>query len=534
MNNPFQLVGTYDGETYIERRADQLLRRSIESNQSYPYFCAPRQSGKSSLIAHTINHLPQDRYKCLLIDLSELMGDYSDCKKSDDLLYQVMKYIAVRCGFAVSDICCDFPEDTFSKWLAASSIRFVIFLDELDALMDANQILNKNFSADFLQRLRGLFNKRVDKEYSTALRRLQFVLAGSVHPLHLAPDRARSPFNIGDNIPLLDLTIEQVSFLAAFLQRADIFIQAEAIACIYREAGGILHLTKLILHEAWEKLILLPATERVLTAALVRQLIRRLCEEAANNIHFLDIYRRIKLSDRLVTYLAQHHSTRLDDQNALSELILSGISSRERAFRAPIYAKVFGKEGPLRLVSSTPLSQRTRRTLRVVGSLTVVAGISMAFPWKEQGPSIGVKAPDLATWIVDDLAIPHDALTPLPRALERPVQKRLLQPDYEDIESSRLRSRRSNKHQRVSAVVFLDRGNHAQVQAIQDCANEALRHAAMPASSIIHLERVGSLKIVSAPDWAFRSELQQCLDQTFVNRKIASPVAAKIRITAAD
>jgi serine/threonine protein kinase len=47
--NPYRAAGTFVGDSYVERRADEELRQEIEANQRYPYIVAARQSGKSTL-----------------------------------------------------------------------------------------------------------------------------------------------------------------------------------------------------------------------------------------------------------------------------------------------------------------------------------------------------------------------------------------------------------------------------------------------------------------------------------------------------
>ncbi len=71
-SNPYRAAGTFSGEAYTERDADRRLIRAIEQNAHFPYMLAPRQSGKSSLIKHTMDRLPAAEFRSILIDLSIL------------------------------------------------------------------------------------------------------------------------------------------------------------------------------------------------------------------------------------------------------------------------------------------------------------------------------------------------------------------------------------------------------------------------------------------------------------------------------
>ena len=67
--NPYRAAGTFIGATYTERQADRDLRRALERNQRYPYVLAPRQSGKSSLVAHVRAALGPE-YRSAFVDFS--------------------------------------------------------------------------------------------------------------------------------------------------------------------------------------------------------------------------------------------------------------------------------------------------------------------------------------------------------------------------------------------------------------------------------------------------------------------------------
>ena len=68
--NPYRTVGT--GGVYVEREADIRLRRELSDNRRFPLLSAPPESGKTSLIRHTIESLDPAGFCALTVDLSRL------------------------------------------------------------------------------------------------------------------------------------------------------------------------------------------------------------------------------------------------------------------------------------------------------------------------------------------------------------------------------------------------------------------------------------------------------------------------------
>src|SRR5690606_8299387 len=79
LENPYRAADAFSGKAYIRRDADAQLIEQIEDNQYYPYFAAPRQSGKSSLLLRTMAALDPGKYRVALVDLSPfVVSSYDD------------------------------------------------------------------------------------------------------------------------------------------------------------------------------------------------------------------------------------------------------------------------------------------------------------------------------------------------------------------------------------------------------------------------------------------------------------------------
>src|SRR5262249_16384363 len=158
------------------------LLSAIHSNRRYPYVLAPRQSGKSSLIVHTIRTLDPQLYYCLFIDLSTFpvvcLGDYEAF-----LAQLVARCVEAFCPSKESGQIVGLQE-ALDVVLRSCSKRVVIIIDEVDVL------LTVPFKDSFLSLVRSIFNERAWKKEFT---RVQFVLSGTGHPTKLISDPLRSP-----------------------------------------------------------------------------------------------------------------------------------------------------------------------------------------------------------------------------------------------------------------------------------------------------------------------------------------------------
>ena len=194
LENPYRAAGAFSGKAYIRRDADAQLLEQIEDNQYYPYFAAPRQSGKSSLLLRTMAALDGKRYRCALVDLSPfVVASY------DDFWRQFLHEVARSANFDPAPIGQEDPRDVLLQWLASCSQRLIVFMDEIDVL------LSVDFREQIFSKFRTFFNLRARLD-TAALQRLQFVFAGAAHSSRFIKDPRWSPFNVAIEIELEDLS----------------------------------------------------------------------------------------------------------------------------------------------------------------------------------------------------------------------------------------------------------------------------------------------------------------------------------------
>lgn len=332
---PFRAAGTFAGPAYIERDADRALREELAAEQRYPYIVAPRQSGKSSLLLRTRRTLDR-RTRCAAVDLSLLdMPDY------ETLWAGVLAAIAESAGLDPQAIQAARPLRTFRAWLDATPERLVVFLDETDAMLRAP------FCGQFFSFVRGLFNLRSEEPNFA---RLIFVLAGAALPSQLISSPATSPFNIGVEIHLDDLSLAETRQLVSHLgSPAD----GEIAARLHALTGGSVFLSQLLLEKLWAS----RSTGSVDVAALER-LAAEVVAGATAELHFTTMYRAFLGDGRLRTALADLMRDRPIDEQAAQTLRLVGVSNGVAPFRNPLYRGVFDRGGPLdlvRLISGAPV-----------------------------------------------------------------------------------------------------------------------------------------------------------------------------------
>ncbi len=335
---PYRAAGTFDGEAYIERKADAELQQQIQRNQRFPYIVAARQSGKSSLIIRTFKSLDRDSFVCAFVDLAPMViEDYREFWR--DFLLAVAKTARLdREPLALQD-----PEDTLRAWLEqVDPRRLIIFVDEIDALLSAN------FREQFFSKVRTFFNNRaIDRLFS----RVQFILVGSAHPSSLITDPKRSPFNVGIEVMLDELSEQQIVDLASHLDDSGALVSNGVAEKVYYYTNGSVYLSQLILEHLWgEAIIGLERGKASITEIDVDTTVEWVVGQASRNVHFENIFRLVNNSVEMRQSLRKLQDGAEIGEKQRQALQLTGISTGQAAFRNRIYERVFGVDGPLCLL----------------------------------------------------------------------------------------------------------------------------------------------------------------------------------------
>jgi AAA-like domain len=212
VDNPYQPGGALLDDSYVVRAADEELRESILANKSFPYFLPARQSGKSSILARARNRLGIADIRIALVDLSEFppeaLFNYGAFVEAFilEILHEIDRPAALDRAVERAKTQPRFLLESLRAILSFTGGRLVVCIDEIDRLRRCD------FKDDFLGQIRAIFNRRTRE---ATLERLQFILAGAASPEDLIGDSLQSPFNVGKEIRLEDLSREGVTKLLA-------------------------------------------------------------------------------------------------------------------------------------------------------------------------------------------------------------------------------------------------------------------------------------------------------------------------------
>ena len=198
----FVAGGTLKGNTpsYVERPADEELYQAAKRGQ-FCYVLAPRQMGKSSLMARTAHRLQAEGVQTAIIGLTQI-GTAAPDQWYFDLVSEVATKLDLDTDVAawwqanaVQDIVGRFTNFLHDVVLAECEGNVVIFVDEIEFT------LSFGFADDFFAAIRAIYNNRTRH---VEFARLTFVLMGAVTPSDLVRDKTRTPLNIGFRVALND------------------------------------------------------------------------------------------------------------------------------------------------------------------------------------------------------------------------------------------------------------------------------------------------------------------------------------------
>jgi len=237
------------GGIYVRRKADDELFDLCRKG-TFAFVLAPRQVGKSSLMACAVSRLQEEGVRTVVIDLN-LIGQPT----STDGWY-LGHLVTMQDQLRLKT-------DVFDWWQAHTSlspvqrlIKFfrkvllqelegqtVIFVDEIERTRDLD------FSDDFYAAIRSVYNSRAD---DPEFRRLSFVLIGMAAPDDLIHDPKRTPFNIGRRVEVTDFTPDEALSLAEGLGLPKKEAR-EALGWVLGWTGGHPYLTQRLCHAVVEK-----------------------------------------------------------------------------------------------------------------------------------------------------------------------------------------------------------------------------------------------------------------------------------------
>lgn len=367
-------------DCYLERTADrQLLARLLEGE--YCHVLAPRQTGKSSLVARAARSLRREGYLTAVVDLSQTVGRERDSEAGRwyyGIAYRIVREL--RLGVDLQHWWQEKkPLTTLQRiseffWevvLAETRAPVVIFLDEVESVEDLEH------AADLFLAVRAAHDARASEpDYE----RLRFVLLGSALPAEQKGPKSLSLFDVGRRVDLRDFSFEEARPLCRELglEPGD---AERALYRIFYWTGGHPYLTQKLCRAVAR------CADKVDSDEAVDELVRSrfFAGNAPQNEPNLRatrqmVCRRDKLAQaalRLYRRIRRGRRVRHDPHSPLQEFLLTGglvklCEDRRLQVRNRIYAQVFNSRWARQSVSFN---------WRRAATAAVVAALLVGVPW---------------------------------------------------------------------------------------------------------------------------------------------------------
>ena len=327
-------------EFYVRRKVDQRLERQIVKLGSTTTIQAPRQTGKTSLLARGVSYAREKDIEVVLLDLQFVN---QQALQSLDLF---LRYLAER---IVNTLALDAqtlssywhptpaePSPSLSPSLEAPQNKLSDFLEDLVlpntrfvlAIDKVDRLVRQSFHTDFFALLRAWHDLRV---YNQLWDNLNLVLVISSEPSALIANRHQSPFNVTNPLRLEDFNREQVADLN---QRYRHPLSEREIPLLMALSHGHPYLTR----QAFYTLV----TEEWSWQDLIRVAVD---DEGPFAPHLQYYYSLLDREKRLKVGLKQViHRQRCPDQNIFYRLLQMGLvrgSSKNCVCRCELYHHYF-------------------------------------------------------------------------------------------------------------------------------------------------------------------------------------------------
>ena len=322
--------GLYIGRNPIE--ADCFAE--IEQPGALIRVKAPRQMGKTSLMARILNHAREQGYQtvpisfqradsCLFNDLDLLLKWF--CAQVGRRLKKLAELEDYWVGFGSKDKCNDYFEACL---LADLKAPLVLALDEVDMVFPHPAVAD-----DFFALVRSWYESARYGDFGSELwENLRLVIVHSTEayvPLNIN----QSPFNVGKNVELLEFTSEQVQDLA---ERYDSSASASQTQALMALVGGHPYLIrKALYHLRREDLTLNNLAETAATEAGIYS------DHLRRHLYVLQDYPQLAEAFRQVVTKRQGVDIDAESSFKLESMGLVRISGNEATPRCEVYREYF-------------------------------------------------------------------------------------------------------------------------------------------------------------------------------------------------
>lgn len=193
---------------YVERTADDQIRKIINGMGRPGYVLVARQMGKTNLLLHTRDIMQTHRQLFSFIDFSTIGGiTETECfnKLIDDTIATHEEVLSV----AEPKIQAIRQQPNYSgQKMFTKELRILLkYVDKLVFILDEIDALTRtDYSDHIFSTIRSHYFMRVN---FPELNKLTYILSGVIEPKHIIKDPNISPFNIGEKIYMNDFTKEE-------------------------------------------------------------------------------------------------------------------------------------------------------------------------------------------------------------------------------------------------------------------------------------------------------------------------------------
>ncbi len=295
---------------------------------------APRQMGKTSLMARILNHAREQGYQtvpisfqradsCLFNDLDLLLKWF--CSQVGRRLKKLAELEDYWVGFGSKDKCNAYFEECL---LADLEAPLVLALDEVDMVFPHPAVAD-----DFFALVRSWYESARYGDFGSELwENLRLVIVHSTEayvPLNIN----QSPFNVGKNVELLEFTPEQVQDLA---ERYDLSASASHTQALMALVGGHPYLIrKALYHLRREDLTLNDLAETAATEAGIYS------DHLRRHLYVLQDYPQLAEAFRQVVTKRRGVDIDAESSFKLESMGLVRISGNEATPRCEVYREYF-------------------------------------------------------------------------------------------------------------------------------------------------------------------------------------------------
>jgi hypothetical protein len=193
---------------YVERESDPVALEAIQRVGTTLVIKGPRQVGKSSLLLRIVREAERVGKRVAYLDFQLLKSAVAD---TDAFFRNFCAHVARQLN--LEPRLSAYWDDSLTHLMNCNHYMSSHILRELEspltlAIDEADVVFGAPFQSDFFAMLRAWHN---DRAHDRHWKRLDLVVVTSTEPYAFIKDLNQSPFNVGEQIPLQNFSIDQIA-----------------------------------------------------------------------------------------------------------------------------------------------------------------------------------------------------------------------------------------------------------------------------------------------------------------------------------